>query len=205
MAILADSDTRVMVQGITGREAATFTAESIHYGTRIVAGVTPGKGGSKVHDVPVFDTVAEALRGYPCGATIISVPPRAVRAAAWEALDSGLRLLVVVTERIPRRDVVAIFGVRPRQRGASDWPQQLGGDLATPISNRDVRRVCGRRPAGLFAWLRRHRLAQRRHDDGDRQPPHAVGHWTKYLHKYRRRPYCRIDFRGPVAALRGRC
>ena len=126
MAILADSDTRVLVQGITGREAATFTAESIRYGTQIVAGVTPSKGGSKVHDVPVFDTVAAALRGYPCGATIISVPPRAVRAAAWEALDSGLRLLVVVTERIPRRDVVAILEYAQDKGARVIGPNSLG-------------------------------------------------------------------------------
>ena len=126
MPILADSDTRVLVQGITGREAATFTAESIRYGTRIVAGVTPGKGGLKVHDVPVFDTVAAALEEQPSRATIISVPPRAARAAAYEALDSGLRLLVVVTERMPRLDVVAMLE-HARDKGARViGPNSLG-------------------------------------------------------------------------------
>ena len=126
MAILADRDTRVLVQGITGREAATFTAESLRYGTRIVAGVTPGKGGSTVHDVPVFDTVAAALEEQPSGAAIISVPPRAARAAACEALDSGLRLLVVVTERIPRLDVVAMLE-HARDKGARViGPNSLG-------------------------------------------------------------------------------
>ena len=126
MPILADSDTRVLVQGITGREAATFTAESIRYGTRIVAGVTPGKGGLKVHDVPVFDTVAAALEEQPSEATIISVPPRAARAAAYEALNSGLRLLVVVTERMPRLDVVAMLE-HARDKGARViGPNSLG-------------------------------------------------------------------------------
>jgi succinyl-CoA synthetase alpha subunit len=109
MAILATADTRILVQGITGREAATFTAESIQYGARIVAGVTPGKGGINVHGVPVFDTVAQALQSQPCDAAIISVPARFVRDAASEALTNGIRLLVIVTERIPRSDVVALL------------------------------------------------------------------------------------------------
>jgi succinyl-CoA synthetase alpha subunit len=115
-----------LVQGITGREAATFTLESLRYGTRIVAGVTPGKGSQYVHGVPVFDTVAAALRLHPCTATIISVPPPFVRDAAWEALANGLRLLVIVTERIPRRDVVAVLE-RARDQGASViGPNSLG-------------------------------------------------------------------------------
>jgi succinyl-CoA synthetase alpha subunit len=109
MAILAQAETRIMVQGITGREAATFTGESLKYGARIVAGVTPGKGGLQIHGVPVFNSVAAALRAEPCEATIISTPPLLARDAAQEALAHGLRLLVIVTERIPRRDVVAIL------------------------------------------------------------------------------------------------
>jgi succinyl-CoA synthetase alpha subunit len=109
MTILAGADTRILVQGITGREAATFTIESLHYGARIVAGVTPGKGGQMVHGVPVFNRVAEAVAQQPCDASIISVPARAVLAAAQEAFDAGIRLLVIVTERIPRRDVVAVL------------------------------------------------------------------------------------------------
>src|SRR5690348_10443419 len=109
MAILADAQTRILVQGITGREAATFTYESLQYGARIVAGVTPGKGGSHVHDVPVFDSVAQALKAQPCEATIISVQARFVRDAVWEALDHGIRLLAIIMERIPRSDVAAIL------------------------------------------------------------------------------------------------
>jgi succinyl-CoA synthetase alpha subunit len=109
MSILANEDTRILVQGITGREAATFVSESIQYGAQIIAGVTPGKGGLKVNDVPVFDTVADALKMTPCNATIISVPAPFVKDAAWEALENGLRLIVIVTENIPKRDVVAIL------------------------------------------------------------------------------------------------
>ena len=109
MSILANEGTRILVQGITGREAATFVSESIQYGAQIIAGVTPGKGGLKVSGVPVFDTVAGALKEAPCNATIISVPASFVRDAAWEALDNGLRLLLIVTENIPKRDVVAVL------------------------------------------------------------------------------------------------
>ncbi|MFN8456923.1 MAG: hypothetical protein U0401_20040 [Anaerolineae bacterium] len=91
---------------MTGREAATFSLESVRYGAKIVAGVTPGRGGQRVHDIPVFDTVAQALQSEPCQATIISTPARFVRDAAWEALEHGLRLLVILTERLPRQDVV---------------------------------------------------------------------------------------------------
>jgi succinyl-CoA synthetase alpha subunit len=109
MSILAHEDTRILVQGITGREAATFVSESIQYGAQIMAGVTPGKGGLQVNDVPVFDTVADALKTAPCNASIISVPASAVKDAAWEALENGLPLVVIVTENIPKRDVVAIL------------------------------------------------------------------------------------------------
>ena len=126
MAILAGRTTRVLVQGITGREAATFTVESIRYGTNIVAGVTPGKGGTKIHEVPVFDTVSKALREQPCDTTVISVPPWAVRDAAWEALDAGIRLLVIVTERIPRCDVVAILEYAKERVARVIGPNSLG-------------------------------------------------------------------------------
>lgn len=126
MAILAQADTRILVQGITGREAITFTLESLQYGAKIVAGVTPGKGGQTVHGVPVFETVAQAVCAHPCDATIISVPARFVRDAVWEALENGLKLLVIVTERIPRKDVVAILE-RVEQSGARMiGPNSLG-------------------------------------------------------------------------------
>jgi succinyl-CoA synthetase alpha subunit len=109
VSILAHAGTRILVQGITGREAATFTLESLRYGAQIVAGVTPGKGGQRVHGVPVYDTVAAALAAGPCDVALISVPAQAVLDAAGEALAQGLRLLVVVTERLPRADVAALL------------------------------------------------------------------------------------------------
>lgn len=126
MAILAREGTRILVQGITGREAATFTAESLQYGARIVAGVTPGKQGSSVHGVPVYDTVAAALRDHSCDATVISVPARFALDAALEAMAHGIRLLVVVTERIPRSDVVAMLQAAETAGARVIGPNSLG-------------------------------------------------------------------------------
>ncbi len=109
MAILADENTRIIVQGITGREAASFTKDMLDYGSKVVAGVTPGKGGLDVYGVPVYDTVREAISRHGANSSIVSVPPAGVRGAAFEALDGGIELLVIVTERIPRRDVVEII------------------------------------------------------------------------------------------------
>lgn len=109
MTILANQDTHIFVQGITGREAATFTKESLEYGAKIVAGVTPGKGGTSVHGVPVYDTVAQLLAQHPCNAAVISTPARFVRDAALETLASRIPLMVILTERIPRRDVVIVL------------------------------------------------------------------------------------------------
>jgi succinyl-CoA synthetase alpha subunit len=109
MSVLADQTTRILVQGITGREAATFTQESLAYGAQIVAGVTPGKGGGAVYGVPVYDTVTQAVAAHPCDAAIISTPARFVLDAALETLAQAIPLLVILTERIPRRDVVLLL------------------------------------------------------------------------------------------------
>jgi succinyl-CoA synthetase alpha subunit len=117
MTILADQDTRVIVQGITGREAASFSKDMLDYGTRIVAGVTPGKEGQAIHGVPVYDTVRRALSEHPAEASVISVPPSMVKNAALEALENDIRLLVIVSERVPRVDVIEVLEVA-RDKGA---------------------------------------------------------------------------------------
>jgi succinyl-CoA synthetase alpha subunit len=126
MSILADRDTKVIIQGITGREAASFTRDMLDYGTQVVGGVTPGKGGQQVHGVPVYDTVRQAVRGNPAQASVISVPPRMVLEAALEALANGIELLVIVTERIPRRDVVEILVMAQRRKARVIGPNTLG-------------------------------------------------------------------------------
>ncbi|MCS7105456.1 MAG: succinate--CoA ligase subunit alpha, partial [Thermofilaceae archaeon] len=99
MAILVDERTRVVVQGITGAQGSLHTEQMLRYGTRVVAGVTPGKGGGKVHGVPVYDTVAEALMAHPeINASIIFVPAKFASDAVYESVDAGIPLVVVITE-----------------------------------------------------------------------------------------------------------
>jgi succinyl-CoA synthetase alpha subunit len=126
MTILVNTDTRILVQGITGREAATFTKESLGYGAKIVAGVTPGKSGLILHQVPVYDTVKDAVREHPCDSSIISVPAPFVLDATLEALNNGIKLLVIVTERIPRRDVVLLIEAASLHGARVIGPNSLG-------------------------------------------------------------------------------
>ncbi len=105
--ILVDRDTKVVVQGITGREGSFHTQEMLKYGTNIVAGITPGKGGTTIMGVPVVDTMEEALE-YKPDATIIFVPARFAPDAIIEAADSGIKLIVTITEGIPIRDTARV-------------------------------------------------------------------------------------------------
>jgi len=106
MSILVDSNTRLIVQGITGREGSFHTRQMLEYGTRIVAGVTPGKGGEKVEEVPVYNTVKEAVRDTAANTSIIYVPARFAPEAIYEAADAGIKLIVCITEGIPTLDMV---------------------------------------------------------------------------------------------------
>jgi succinyl-CoA synthetase alpha subunit len=126
MAILADQSVRVVVQGITGREAASFAKDMVDYGTLVVAGVTPGKQGQQVHGIPVYDTVHRAVKEHGADTSVISVPPAMVREAALEALDNGIKLLVVVTERVPRKDVVEFLEVAREKEARVIGPNTLG-------------------------------------------------------------------------------
>ncbi len=107
MAIFADSSTRVVVQGITGRDGSFHSAQMLEYGTKIVAGVTPGKGGQKFDGkVPIFDTVEEAVRKEGATASVIYVPAAFAASAICEAADSGVKLIVCITEGIPVLDML---------------------------------------------------------------------------------------------------
>ena len=126
MAILADRDTKVIIQGITGREAASFTKDMLDYGTRVVAGVTPGKQGQVIHGVPVYDTVRGALKEHPVDASVISVPPSMVKGAVLEAVENHIKLLVVVSERVPRKDVIEFLEAAREQDARVIGPNTLG-------------------------------------------------------------------------------
>ncbi len=115
MSILADSGSRILVQGLTGREGSFHTEQMVAYGTRVVAGVTPGKGGSRHLGIPVYDAVDEAVREQGANVSIIFVPPAFAADAILEAADAGLPLVVCITEGIPVRDMIAVSSyLRPR-------------------------------------------------------------------------------------------
>ena len=108
MSILLNQDTRVLVQGITGRVGRAQTHWMLEYGTNIVAGVTPGKGGEEVEGIPVYDTVAEAVIRQGAEASVFFVPATLVKDAALETMKSGIRLIVIVTEHVPIHDVMEL-------------------------------------------------------------------------------------------------
>src|SRR6202451_3284003 len=130
MSILIDADTTFIVQGITGREAVNLTRECLDYGAgaKIVGGVTPGRLGRDVHGVPLFDTVAQAVEhhGGPIDGSVVTVPPAFTLDAVLEALENGIKLVVIVTERIPRGDVAQMVEVASERGARIIGPNCLG-------------------------------------------------------------------------------
>jgi succinyl-CoA synthetase alpha subunit len=108
MAILADKNTRLLVQGITGREGSFHTKQMIEYGTNVVGGVTPGKGGEWIHGKPVFDTVKKALDATGANTSIIYAPAASAPDAIYEAADAGMELIVCITEGVPIQDMMRV-------------------------------------------------------------------------------------------------
>jgi len=121
VSILLDENTTFIVQGITGREAVSLTRECLDYGAgaQVVGGVTPGRLGRQVHGVPVFDTVEQAIEhhGGPIQGSVVTVPPAFTKDAVLEAIEHGVELIVIVTERIPRRDTAQMVE-RANEKGA---------------------------------------------------------------------------------------
>ena len=144
MGILIDRGTRALVQGITGRVGSMQTKWMLDYGTRVVAGVTPGKGGQEVHGLPVYDSVREAVERTGATASVIFVPAPFAKAAALEAMEAGLGLVVVITEHVPAHDSLYL------KRRA----QQLGCTLVGPNCPGILRPGVGKlgiMPGNLFA------------------------------------------------------
>lgn len=150
MAILINETKRVLVQGITGREGAARTKLMTDYGTQVVAGVTPGRGGEVVEGIPVYDTVVEAWeKSGPIDISVLFIPAPLVRSAALEAIDAGVKLLVIVPDRVPIYDVLAI-AKRAKAAGARFiGPNTLG--VLSP--DKGVLGMIGGRAAAAKSWF----------------------------------------------------
>lgn len=111
MGILIGKDTRAIVQGITGTQGSFHTKLMLEYGTKIVAGVTPGKGKTQIHNVPVYDTVQEAVEKHSANASIIFVPAPFAADAAFESLENGIKTVVIITEHIPIKDAMKVMAL----------------------------------------------------------------------------------------------
>jgi succinyl-CoA synthetase alpha subunit len=109
MAIFVDKNTKVIVQGITGRDGAFHTQQMLTYGTKVVGGVTPGKGGTQTHGVPVFDTMTEAVKITKANTSVIYVPPQFAIDAIYEAAEAGVKLIVCITEGLPANDMLKVY------------------------------------------------------------------------------------------------
>jgi succinyl-CoA synthetase alpha subunit len=162
MSILIDASTTFIVQGITGREAVNLTRECLDYGAgaKIVGGVTPGRKGREVHGVPVFDTVAQAVEhhGGPIDGSVVTVPPAFTKDAVFEAIDNGVKLIVIVTERIPRGDVAQMVELAGTRGARIIGPNCLGiivpevikmGGIGGPA--RDAAKAYSSGPVGVIS------------------------------------------------------
>lgn len=116
MSILVDRDTRIIIQGITGRIGSFHCQQMLEYGTHVVAGVSPGRAGDQVHGVPVFNTVAEAVAASGATASLLAVPPPFAADAIMEAADSGIRLAISITDGIPAQDMIKVKRYMRRYR-----------------------------------------------------------------------------------------
>ena len=115
MAIVVDRETRLVVQGITGREGSFHATRNKAYGTNVVAGMTPGKGGADVEGIPVFDTVPDAVAATSPNTAMVFVPARFAADAIYEAVDAGIETVICITEGIPAHDMLRVYNyIRPR-------------------------------------------------------------------------------------------
>jgi succinyl-CoA synthetase alpha subunit len=160
MSILIDETTTFIVQGITGREAVNLTRECIDYGSKVVGGVTPGRKGRDVHGVPVFDTCQQAVEnhGSPVDGSVVTVPPAFTKDAVFEAIEAGIKLIVIVTERIPRADVAQMVELANMRGARIIGPNCLGiivpdvakmGGIGGPA--KDARKAYSVGPIGVMS------------------------------------------------------
>ena len=130
MSILITKDTTFIIQGTTGREAVNMSRECLDYGSKIVGGVTPGRGGRDIYGIPVYDTVREITAKQKVVGSVVAVPPAFTRDAVFEALDAGVKIVVIVTERIPRYEVAQMVEYAQLKGARIIGPNCLG--ILTP-------------------------------------------------------------------------
>ncbi|MEM2370525.1 MAG: succinate--CoA ligase subunit alpha [Candidatus Bathyarchaeia archaeon] len=130
MGIIVNKHTKVIVQGITGRQGMFHTKLMLEYGTKVVAGVTPGKGGTKVYGIPVYDTVEEALDKHSADASIIFVPAPFAAEAALEALENGIKVVVIIAEHVPIKDTINVMAYARQVKAMVIGPNSPG--IITP-------------------------------------------------------------------------
>jgi succinyl-CoA synthetase alpha subunit len=158
MSILINADATFIVQGITGREAVNLTRENLDYGAKIVGGVTPGRAGRDVYGVPVFDCVRDITAKSHVDGSVVCVPPKFTRDAVFEALENGIKLIVIVTERIPRREVAQMVELAAQRGARIIGPNCLGlispgeakmGGIGGPAAN--TRTAYSKGPVGVMS------------------------------------------------------
>ncbi len=204
MSILINKDTTVIIQGITGREAVNLTREGLDYGTKIVGGVTPGRAGRDVYGVPVYDCVRDITAKQHVDGSIVTVPPKFTKDAVFEAIEAGVKLIVIVTERIPRADVAQMVELAKLRGARIIGPNCLGvlspdeakmGGLGGPAVN--VRRAFKKGAIGIMS-----RSGGMTTEIANTLS--AAGYGQSHLRLDRRRRHHRLDLRRAHAALRGR-
>jgi succinyl-CoA synthetase alpha subunit len=148
MAILLDENSKIVVQGITGREASMVTKHALAYGTKILAGVTPGKGGQNVEGVPVYDTLKRASQEIELNTSVVYVPPAFAYDAVMEAIGNGIKLIVIITERIPRHDTAKFLSAAKDARCTVIGPNSVG--VITPEAKVKVGAIGGDKSQRCF-------------------------------------------------------
>jgi len=150
MSLFFPGQPRLLIQGITGREARMVVAHTLAYGTQLAAGVTPGRGGDDVAGVPVFDTVADAAAAAgPFDATLVSVPPLAALDAGAEAIGAGIGLVVVATENVPRHDAMRLLALARESGTTVVGPNSVG--VIEPATRVKLGAIGGQLPGRAFA------------------------------------------------------
>jgi succinyl-CoA synthetase alpha subunit len=152
MPILVTAETRLVVQGITGREGSFHATRNRDYGTAVVAGVTPGKGGQDVNGIPVFDTVAQAVEQQGANTSMVFVPPPFAADAIYEAVDAGCETVICITEGIPAHDMLDVYAY-VRSRGVTLLGPNCPGALSPEVASVGIipTKVFKKGPVGLVS------------------------------------------------------